>query len=395
MPAIHSRSSVTARPTREGLSSALLIRAGVDPVANRWRATDDGYRRDVPTSEMHRAADEGQRLAGLSFREILREAARYDWHDVPDDDSKIFGYLARHCATQEAARAFTTQTAGGLVEDLVRTLFLTELAEAVDSTQGMVQEVEVPDTRPARLAKMGISAALSPMVRGTDAEPLPLSGDTEGYNEIRVMSFANQLAIDEQDLMDWDDQVIAAYVRQLATAARAVRRDLVFYTWLANATQGDGTAIFDASRSNLLTSAGLDATKLGAAMAAFRKQAYATRPLNEAATYLLVPSALEATAQRLVRDLDAPGSKPPIVRTDARLDLGVSHPWTKATASGSATSWYLVAPRATAFATLKGLRSPQLNTWFMSNGRFGLGAACRWYAGCAMADPAAIQRNDA
>jgi hypothetical protein len=131
-----------------------------------------------------------------------------------------------------------------------------------------------------------------------------------------------------------------------AFGAAATRRinDLVYAVLTSNQTMAyDDVALFHSDHGNLPSAAALSASSLGIARAAMRIQkGPGGATLNISPSYLLVPAALETTAEVILRSASLP---------DADKSSGVYNPWKNALTpvvearldALNPKSWYLAA----------------------------------------------------
>jgi phage major head subunit gpT-like protein len=105
----------------------------------------------------------------------------------------------------------------------------------------------------------------------------------------------NRQAIINDDLRAFERLVTA-----FGFAARRLENRTVYSQLTANAALADGTALFHANHSNLITSSALAIATLGAGRTAMRLQkGLQSEELNLAPAFLIVPATLEQTAYKL------------------------------------------------------------------------------------------------
>ncbi len=166
----------------------------------------------------------------------------------------------------------------------------------------------------------------------------------ESKESYQLLTYGKLFSITRQALINDD---LSAFTRLPAAFGQsAVRKesDLVYAILTANPNMSDGVALFHANHSNLAgTGAALSVTTLGAARAAMRLQTgtQGIQALNITPTYLIVPAALETTAEQLIASLVDPAKSNDTANlnfirsltlvVDARLD------------ADSTTAWYLAA----------------------------------------------------
>jgi hypothetical protein len=167
--------------------------------------------------------------------------------------------------------------------------------------------------------------------------------DFKEANQIRT--YGRKFAITRQALINDDLGALQRIPRAFGSAASRRINDLVYAILTGNQVMAyDNTALFHSTHGNLAASAAaLASATLGAARTAMRKQ---TGPngatLNIAPRYLLVPAALEMTADVLLRS---------VASTDSEKNSGVVNPWQNALTpvvearldATSATAYFLAA----------------------------------------------------
>jgi len=175
--------------------------------------------------------------------------------------------------------------------------------------------------------------------------------------------------ITRQAIINDDLDLLGRIPRRMGRAARRTIGDLVFAILTSNPNMSDGVALFHSDHKNLAAAGSAPSvTSLSAARAAMGTQKDGDATLNVAPKYLLVPAALEASANQLINStVDPTASKGhatnPVagmaeVIADGRLD------------AASATAWYLAADPngydTIEVAYLDGMESPYLeeqNVW--------------------------------
>lgn len=362
------------------LAAGLRMRCGltvIDPNAS-----------DARRAEQERLADQGQRYSDMSLIDVCRESLRLAGQRIP---------LGR---AETIRAAVSTNGMTNIFTDSVNAAIVQGFEEAGDPTAGLVREADVADFKTNTDIQLGKSAGLRQLPRGKAAEHASRADSTETY---KIHRYAEQVAIDEQDLIDDNVGALTDWPRELGQEAGRVRPDLVISLLLANPTlNADSVAVFHADHANLGTSSTALATAtLQAGITAMRKQRQDDRPLNIAPKFLLVPADLEFTAAILLKSADrtnASGGFNPLkglnidIRADDRLGVaGVTDPRDQTARVGTATNWFLVGdPQrgpAIKVAYLAGTgRRPVLRPYVLDRGQFGLGWDVKFDFGAAIMD---------
>ena len=294
---------------KESLSAAIKARAGIK--TEDGEVTQDNPYRLMNLMEMARAAlvDKGVGVASIGDRMSLVGAAfthgNSDFSTVLADvanKSMLMGF-------EEAAETFQIWTKQGSLSDF----------------------------------KISHRVALNDMKSLPKVEPgAEFTYGTVGERgeQIALATYGQLFSINRQTIIN-DDLGAFTRIPQLQGAA-AIRTvgDLVYAVLTSNPNMSDGNPLFRTQRNNLRTGAGgaLSVDALTEARTTMRKQKLDGKALNLRPEYLIVPAALETTANKLMADTVLPGAtnseSNPVsgmatVVSEARLD------------DVSATAWYL------------------------------------------------------
>jgi hypothetical protein len=164
----------------------------------------------------------------------------------------------------------------------------------------------------------------------------------ESKESYALATFGRIFGITRQALVNDDLGAFGDMATRLGRAAIEFESQFLVNLLTSNPTMGDTIALFHASHSNLATGAGsaLSLTSLTAARKAMRLQKGldGATPIDATPRFLVVPAALETTAEQLVAEIQPTtlGDVNPFagrleVVTDPRLD------------ANSSTAWYLAA----------------------------------------------------
>ncbi len=188
----------------------------------------------------------------------------------------------------------------------------------------------------------------------------------ESSETYRVRTFARIFGLSRVALVNDDVSAFAQTIRAMSDAAVALEGDVLHSLLSANAyagvTMSDGVAVFDSAHANVAASgAGLDATTVGAAVAALRKQkgVGGNFYVSVAPRYLLCGPDAEMAARQVVAAVSAnsvenanPWQGAFEVLVEPRLE--------------ATNSWYLFADPSSApvleFAYLSAAPGPQITT---------------------------------
>lgn len=357
---------------REELISALLLRAGVNPVPAFGSAVAEAAeRRYGPT--------------GCDLRAVAREISAIS--GIPDPGN----------TEGRIEAAFSTTFGTSVFDGVVNTVMAAPFRSGRDTSAGWVHEREVTNFSPNRRVREQQGDALAQLPRGGSSEHMHRRfSDAEEY---RVHRFSRQFVVDSQDLVNDDVDALAEPVRVLAAAAIQTKLDLIYSALLENAALADGIALFHANHQNLDAAAALAQTTLDDAIASTQKQVENGAVLDLESRYLIVPPELRGTARRLARGVElAAADGNLIVRSEPRLSIGVTDPVTGTQYTGSPTSWYL-AVAADAGPTIEfgyiDTPRPRLTSWELGEGQYGKGFAVKWDIGAKPTGFQGLRRADA
>lgn len=388
---------------RSEAGRALLGRhdVGAGWICEASRAMENGRPVD---GRFARAIDEGYRYRSLSAVDICREVIRMSGRNVPVDREEI---IERAMSLSSLNRVFGTAVNARIVGGYI---------SYADSTRGWCAEQDWPDHRSNQPVALNSAKGLKKRASGVQAEHVEFNDAGQTYN---VDPYCGQFAIDIVDIRNDQAGFTGTAPEALGMMAAEVRPNLVYGLILANGTLSDSIALFSTSRtnSNDISSSALTNANLSAAeqrMAGFVSVASdgSVKPMNMMAGFLIVPRALRQTAIREARspllvsgNTTAAGNTNPHngewqIRSDARLDVGFTHPGTGVALAGSTTRWYIVEAsgmRAISVGYLAGTgRAPIIRSGrFNTPGQYGLWWDVEMPLGAGVLTPEAIVRSAA
>ncbi len=360
-------------PSIEALAAGLIHRAGLDPLAAYRRASQTAKNKQ----ELY--AERGYAYRDLSLSDYVRETLRAVGR-TPTDNR--LDNLRAAASTGQLANVFTGVVGAQLISSYEETL---------DTTSRWTRTADVTDFKTQERVRMGKAGSLEQLPRGDTAKHATRGDSKEEY---KVVRYAKQFAIDEQDIIDDNLNALLDMPDEMGRAAGRLRPDLVYAILLANDALGaDSVVLFHAAtHGNLDTGAGLAKDTLEAAIAAMSTQSEDGVPLNLFAKTLLVPHGLRITAKELIRsqtlvvagstnvvrgDFNALSDEDLVVVSDSRLDNGVTDPATGTVHSGSATTWFMAAlegRHTIEVGYLQGTnRQPTIRGYTLDRGQYGVG----------------------
>lgn len=166
----------------------------------------------------------------------------------------------------------------------------------------------------------------------------------EAAETFAVKTYGRLFSISRQAIINDDLGAFTRMPAAFGSAARRLEADLVYSKVTANGNLSDGVALFHANHGNLAgTGTALSLTTLGAARAAMRKQkgVGSVGYIDPQPAFLIVPVALETTAEQLIASLVDPSKSNDTANVEwVRKLTVVADPRLDA---NSAISWYLAA----------------------------------------------------
>jgi len=291
-------------------TDALLIRNGIN-VENPNPAARDLQRMSVVNMAETLLKKHGMNTGSLNASEIIKNAFTHSTSDFP-------GLLAN-----VAGKA---------------------LMQGYDNEPGThriwTREVEVNDFKTQTRNQISEAPELDTVLENGEYESGTFGESSEQY---QITTFGKMFSISRQALINDDLNAFTRLPGAFGASASRKEADVVYGVLTDNANMSDGAALFHATHNNLESAAALGITSLGSARKAMRTQTglKGLAILNIVPRYLIVPAALETTAEQLLSSLvdptknnDTPNLQ--FIRSltlvvDARLD------------ADSTTAWYLAA----------------------------------------------------
>lgn len=170
---------------------------------------------------------------------------------------------------------------------------------------------------------------------------------SDGAETYAVLTYGRIVTLTRQAIINDDLRAFERLVTAFGFAARRLENRTVYSQLTANAALADGTALFHANHSNLITSSALAIATLGAGRTAMRLQkGYQSEELNLAPSYLIVPATLEQTAYNLTSANYVPSTKAEINEFRVGGRTAVTPVVEPVLDANSTTSWYLAANSA-------------------------------------------------
>ena len=368
-----TRNSTTASgPTKDTLVAGYLSRRGLNPRLDRVTLPSGAstFLRMAVSPATEQDAENSRGYENYSLSDCVRAMLGSAGYDI---GRAHVGYLL-HLYRQDN-RSFSTSDIGAFLTEVFGGMFVAGYEGGADTTEGWCAEGENIHLKPMPRPRLS-NTVLTKRGSGQSAESVTLEAVGE-YTSIA--EYSGKFEIDEQDLInDQFGAVEKETPQMLGKAARRLRPDLVYAHLMSNPNMRDDKPLFHADHGNLITGAPLGVSSLQSALAAMSRQIENGVDLNLRGRYLLVPPALEVTAKAVARELEqkeesaTPGI---IVRSEARLENGVTDPDTGEHVAGSSNTWYVSAEaeHTIEVSYLVGSdRLPRIRQGVMVGGDFGM-----------------------
>lgn len=260
---------------RDGVRNALLHRS--DPGQNELTEPGRLYRA-MPLMEMARQYLEAQGIRTLGFgkRELAGVAlgleVRSGMHSTSD-----FALILADVMGKSLRRSYD---------------------EAPQTFQAWARRATLPDFKDVKRTQFGEAPQLLQVREGAEFTYGTIG---EGREVYALATYGRIFAVTRETLINDDLDAIGRLPMLYGRSARDLESDLVYAHFLANPTMGDGTALFHADHGNV-GSGVINVANIGAGRKAMRKQTGkdGKQRINVQAKHLLVPAALETTADQFV-----------------------------------------------------------------------------------------------
>jgi hypothetical protein len=339
--------------TGEAIRSEILRRAAARQAPN---GSIGGPRAIVATDEAEtaRRGMEGALLARLLGRAPADDnERRYMAYGFADFGAELSGArnLPRGGDREEFARRSFMNTGDrpSLFGNVLNRAILARY-EAQNPTYRMIfGKRNLTDKRTANLVRAGDFPKLKQVTQSGEIQAGTIGESAEA---MRLVTFASQLRVTRDIILNDDLGAIAQIITEIGTMAADFESNTAYGLMLSASGAGptlasDSTAVFHANHGNLMTGAVIDATSVGLARAAMRKQmsigsgtAAADRiMLNIAPQYLLCGPDRELQAEQLLAPITAATVANAVPESMRRLQV-------MADANIPGNAWYLFADPA-------------------------------------------------
>ena len=202
------------------------------------------------------------------------------------------------------------------------------------------RQVQTSDFRDITRVQMGEAPQLQKVSESGEFKRGTIGEAKERY---RIETYGRVVGITRQVLINDDIDAFTRIPAMYGTAIATLESDVVWGVITANPAMGDGTTLFHNSHKNMSsTGTVLSIASIAEGRTAMAKQTGLDKKtvLNVRPTFMLVPTALELTAEQLIAQNLVPARSGDVVPASIRSLQPISEPRLDAT---STTAWYLVA----------------------------------------------------
>ena len=273
--------------------------------------------------------------AGLGERDPENEFGSYTLLDMARAALERNGVnTGRMTKMDMISNAFTHSTGdfGSILSNVANKSMLKGWDEAAEVFPMFTAKGNLPDFKASTRVDLGAFPSLRQVRPGAEFKHVTLSDRGE---TIQLATYGELFSINRQAIINDDLNLFSTVPRRFGRAAKRTIGDLVFAVITDNGAMSDGTTLFHADHSNLVSAAAPSTAALDAMRVAMAKQ---TDPdgnvtaLNIRPKYMLTPVALEGAVKQVLESTTEIASsqsnskRPNYVRgiaeaiSDARLD---------------------------------------------------------------------------
>lgn len=282
---------------------------GNNPSVTIQRDAVDTVKRGMENALLHRfdanknkLSDEGKQFAGMSLRELAREALEARGVKTRGLSPSQLAGMALRSGAMHSTSDFP-EILAAVANKTLRAAY-----EEAPATYGpIVREVENPDFKDIHRKQLGDFPKLEKVGELGEIKRGTISEAAEKY---KIESFAKIVGISRQTIINDDLDAFTRLPAMAGVRARNLLADSVWDIFLSNPVMGDGVALFHATHGNLLTSGGAAIKDgLSAMRTAMKKQAGLDKQLlNILPAYLIVGAERETEAENVVSGLVVPNT---------------------------------------------------------------------------------------
>ena len=208
--------------------------------------------------------------------------------------------------------------------------------------QPFCRQVTASDFKAMSRVQLGEAPALDKVNEGGEYKRGPLGEGKESY---RVETYGKIIAISRQVLVNDDLNAFTRIPQLFGVAAANLESDVVWGIITANPNMGDGIALFHANHKNLsVAGTAISVATLGTARKSMGTQTGVDGQtiINVRPAFIIVPAALEVTAEQLLAVNMIPTKSTDVVPQSLRTLTVIAEPRLDAAVNGD-KAWYMSA----------------------------------------------------
>jgi len=302
-----------AAPTVTRGTADTVIRAGVDGI-DAWVSDAEAALNFkfglVPDAERQGAVADLDRnqLAGMSLREMAREYLRVRGASIPGNTNRMVDAALSLPALVRRNFSHSTSDFANLLGSSAEKALMTGYNEAPETYAAWTRNVSMSNFRQHTFTNMSLFGDLAEIKEGGEYTYGTFS---DRANTATLATYGKGFSITRQAITNDDQSAFVDIPRRMGRAAARQVGDLVYavITGDVKLSEQAGATLFNTTDGNLASSASvIDTANMSIARSALRTM---TDPsgatLNIQPAYLLVPAAIETTAQVFLRTAAAPG----------------------------------------------------------------------------------------
>lgn len=293
----------------------------IDAEADMTRAKAEVYdavqerRRSAPIIRTHTAQNDDP--AVITRRQSDALATRMAGGECPEDARQYLGLTMRDVATESLQRAgvstrgmsadevftraaaHTTSDFPLLVSNAMGKVALDSYRAAESPLKTLCRQRTLPNFKESTAIRLGEMGRLEEIAENGE---ITHTSRAENGETMRLKTFARGVTVSRNLLIDDDLGMLGDTTAALGEAAAQTEADILVDLIVGNPNLSDGTAVFDASRSNIGSAAAPSVAALTAARQAMRTRTGLDGKTIISATprYVLVPADLETEAEQVL-----------------------------------------------------------------------------------------------
>lgn len=313
--------------------------------------TGDGVRASLMARAGFDTAHKENPYNGMTLRELARLS-------LTERGIGVAGYNP----VQMVGLAFTHSTSdfGNILIDVAHKAILQGWEEAPETFEQWTKKGQLSDFKTAHRVGLGGFPSLRKVREGAEYKYVTT---TDKQATIALATYGELFSITRQAIINDDLSMLTDVPMKLGRAAKATIADLVYDMLVSNPTLStDGLPLFDDKHGNKSKGA-IEVGNIDKARQLMRRQKEGDRHLNIRPAFMLVPTALEATANQVIRSTSVKGAdiNEGIINPVQNFATVIAEPRLD---DASATAWYLAAAKGTdtiEVAYLNGVDTPYID----------------------------------